>query len=65
MIRLGRGGGYYDKFFEAYKNEFKVLPFTIGVGFQCQLVDDNELIQLGLHDFPFEKHDFSLNELIV
>ncbi len=40
--RLGRGGGYYDSYLSAHPN----TP-TIGVGYQCQLVDA----------VPVEPHD--------
>ena len=39
--RMGRGKGYYDRFFKLQK------PYKIGVGFDFQL----------LEDVPIEKHD--------
>lgn len=64
LFRLGRGGGYYDKFFEAYVKEYKNLPYTIGVAFDCQIVDENELKLASLDVFPCEDHDFCLDELL-
>ena len=64
ILRLGRGGGYYDKFFEAYKNEFEKLPYTIAVCFECQIVTENDLTELNLSEFPSEDHDFSMDELL-
>lgn len=73
VLRLGRGGGYYDKFFEAYflkhwnklyDTEFDTLPYIIGVAFECQVVSENELERLGLKEFPYEKHDFCLDQLL-
>ena len=64
ILRLGRGGGYYDKFFEAYKNEFKSLPCIIAVCFECQIVCKDYLRELRLEEFPSEKHDFCMDELL-
>jgi len=54
--RMGRGGGYYDIFFEKYKQLWGELPYTIGVGFNCQLVEKELVV---------EEHDVPLNEIIV
>ena len=44
--RLGRGKGYYDRFFR------KQLPVKIGVGFDCQLVPRVPILK---HDIPMDK----------
>lgn len=48
--RMGRGGGYYDRFLKHYKHTFKV-----GVGYRFQLC---ELL-------PHDRHDTPLNQIIV
>lgn len=48
--RLGYGGGYYDRFFEAFTDSFRV-----GLLFGEQLVDD----------MPEESHDVTMDALIV
>lgn len=47
--RLGRGGGYYDRFLETKKNSYKV-----GVGFLCQCVED----------IPTEDFDIAMDRVI-
>ena len=47
--RLGRGGGYYDTFLSKHH------PHTIGVCFNCQIVDD----------IPVQNHDQKVQELIA
>lgn len=37
-IRMGRGGGYYDRFFESCTNN-KITPYKIGICFKCQICD--------------------------
>lgn len=37
--RLGRGAGYYDRAFAARRRE-SPPPLLVGIGFDCQLVDD-------------------------
>ncbi|XP_065218724.1 5-formyltetrahydrofolate cyclo-ligase isoform X2 [Planococcus citri] len=53
--RLGRGKGYYDKYLNDYfvKNN-KELPYTIGLAFSQQIVDE----------LPTTPEDFTLNEVI-
>lgn len=46
--RLGRGKGYYDRFFNKYK------PVKIGVCFDCQL----------LHSVPVARHDKSMDIVV-
>jgi len=48
-IRLGRGGGYYDRFFAKYKNIFKV-----GICYKEQV----------LEYLPTESHDIKLDRII-
>lgn len=38
--RLGRGKGYYDKFFEKCKNQLKSFPYLIGLAYNEQIVSD-------------------------
>jgi len=47
--RLGRGKGYYDRFFLKYK------PTNIGVGFDFQL----------MHSIPVTKHDIQMDKIIT
>jgi len=47
--RLGRGKGYYDRFFKKYK------PAKIGVAFDCQLLDA----------VPIAKHDIKMDKVIT
>ncbi len=47
--RLGRGKGYYDRFFKKYK------PLKIGVGFDFQLLDS----------VPVAKHDIKMDKIIT
>ncbi|HEY6914589.1 MAG TPA: 5-formyltetrahydrofolate cyclo-ligase [Paludibacter sp.] len=47
--RLGRGKGYYDRFFKKYK------PLKIGVGFDFQLK----------HSIPVAKHDIKMDMIIT
>jgi 5-formyltetrahydrofolate cyclo-ligase len=44
--RLGRGKGYYDRFFK------KHMPVKIGVGFDFQLIS---LVPVSKHDIPMDK----------
>jgi len=47
--RLGRGKGYYDRFFKKYK------PIKIGVGFDFQLKDS----------IPVARHDIKMDKIIT
>jgi 5-formyltetrahydrofolate cyclo-ligase len=47
--RLGRGKGYYDRFFKKFK------PFKIGVGFDFQM----------LQSIPTARHDIKMNLIIT
>ncbi|HET7732756.1 MAG TPA: 5-formyltetrahydrofolate cyclo-ligase [Paludibacter sp.] len=47
--RLGRGKGYYDRFFKKFK------PVKIGVGFDFQL----------MHSIPVAKHDIKMDKIIT
>jgi 5-formyltetrahydrofolate cyclo-ligase len=47
--RLGRGKGYYDRFFKKYK------PVKIGVGFDFQL----------MYSIPVVKHDIKMDKIIT
>ncbi len=48
--RLGRGGGYFDRFLGEAKKAYK-----IGLAFECQIVD---LV-------PREPHDVALDEILI
>jgi 5-formyltetrahydrofolate cyclo-ligase len=50
--RLGRGGGYYDR---ALGEIGKGGPLSVGVGFECQLVDE----------VPREPHDRTLGAVVT
>ena len=52
-FRLGRGKGYYDKFFESYKSNFP-LPYLIGLALQPSIVED----------IPVTENDVKLDEII-
>lgn len=54
-LRLGRGMGYYDRFFKKCKNELPRFPYTIGLAFYEQI----------LPDIPIEEHDFSLDLIVA
>lgn len=54
-IRLGRGGGFYDRFLSRYMNIYGTLPFTIGIGFDCQKVDE----------LFCEEHDVLIDDLVT
>ncbi|MDC7221849.1 MAG: 5-formyltetrahydrofolate cyclo-ligase [Spirochaetales bacterium] len=47
--RLGRGGGYYDRYLERERNSFSLA----GVAYPCQMVKD----------IPTEAHDILLNRV--
>ncbi len=49
--RLGQGGGWYDRVLP----HGAVLPLTIGIGFDCQIVES----------VPRETHDQTLNAIIT
>ena len=38
--RLGRGKGYYDRYFLKYESIFVKKPVTIGLAYECQLMDN-------------------------
>ncbi|MCR5696397.1 MAG: 5-formyltetrahydrofolate cyclo-ligase [Marinilabiliaceae bacterium] len=48
--RLGRGGGFYDRFFEQHSNIHK-----IGIAFNCQIVDS----------LPIDPHDVAMDEIVL
>ncbi len=52
--RLGRGKGYYDRFFSKVLEKAGRLPYSIGVCFPFQLVDS----------VPTDKHDFSVDMVV-
>ncbi|KAK6635193.1 hypothetical protein RUM44_000444 [Polyplax serrata] len=54
-LRLGRGKGYYDTFFHKCKKELKYFPYTMGLAFKEQIVQE----------IPTEPHDFTLNVIIT
>jgi 5-formyltetrahydrofolate cyclo-ligase len=47
--RMGRGKGYYDRFFKKYK------PVKIGVGFDFQL----------MHKIPVAQHDIKMDKIVT
>lgn len=57
--RLGRGAGFYDKYLTSHsewsKREGLVIPHTIAVGLQEQLLDN----------VPCEDHDVPLDRVII
>lgn len=50
--RLGYGAGFYDRLFGRYREEGRVLPFTIGFAFACQVVSR---VPMGPHDVPVDR----------
>lgn len=46
-LRLGQGGGYYDRWFSACEKEGKKMPFTVGVCYDFQIYSA----------LPVESHD--------
>jgi 5-formyltetrahydrofolate cyclo-ligase len=46
--RLGRGGGYYDRFFQGLYAKTEKTPLTLGIAFSCQIA---EKIPAGDADF--------------
>ena len=48
--RLGRGGGFYDRFFAQHRHIYK-----IGIAFACQIADE----------LPTDEHDVAMNTVIV
>uniref|UniRef100_A0AC34F787 5-formyltetrahydrofolate cyclo-ligase n=1 Tax=Panagrolaimus sp. ES5 TaxID=591445 RepID=A0AC34F787_9BILA len=53
--RLGKGMGYYDKFFESHQKQFGLLPKLVGLAFKQQI----------LEDLPIEKHDISMDLVVT
>ena len=53
--RLGKGKGYYDRFFNSHKQYFKMLPKLVGLAFKQQVVGD----------IPIEKHDIPVNIVVT
>ncbi len=49
LVRLGRGGGYYDRFLTGFRNSTKM-----GVAYRCQLVDN----------IPSDRHDQKMDIVI-
>lgn len=52
--RLGRGKGYYDRFFSKIQKKAGHVPYSIGVCFPFQLVDS----------VPTDKHDFAVDRVV-
>jgi 5-formyltetrahydrofolate cyclo-ligase len=48
--RLGRGGGFYDRFFELFPNIHK-----IGIAFDCQIVEN----------LPTDDYDIAMDEVVI
>lgn len=48
--RLGRGGGYYDRFLNSCKNN-GIYPYKIGIAFECQKVKS---IPIDSFDIPMD-----------
>lgn len=56
MRRLGRGKGFYDRWFSAHRRLMETGKIgTMGLGFSVQL----------LRAIPAEAHDFRLNRLVI
>ena len=53
--RLGRGGGFYDRYFEAYQNKFDKLPYLLGIGYKIQRCSN----------IPVDRFDVEMNEIIL
>jgi 5-formyltetrahydrofolate cyclo-ligase len=51
--RLGRGGGYYDRFLAQTANESRV---TVGVAYECQIMDER---------IPLEAHDARMDFVVT
>lgn len=49
--RLGRGKGYYDRFFARILSEVGTLPYLIGICFPFQKV---EVVPTDEHDYPMD-----------
>ena len=54
-LRIGRGKGYYDRFFAQFSADRR--PYAVGVGFSCQMTDDLSGVA--------EPHDFVLDKVLV
>lgn len=52
-VRLGYGGGYYDRFFSAFRERYK--PVAIGAAFSCQLASE----------LPSLPHDIRMDVLVT
>lgn len=52
-LRIGRGMGYYDTFYEKYRAQWGAFPYTIGLAFSVQMMDE----------IPCTELDVPLNEI--
>lgn len=59
--RLGRGGGYYDRFIQAYKDKARSNgwepPLLVGLAYKVQVLEGGQV--------PAEKHDALVDVLIT
>lgn len=60
--RLGRGGGYYDRFIEAYRDKARSRgwehPLLVGLAYKVQVVGEEKGV-------PAEQHDVAVDVLIT
>jgi len=61
--RLGRGGGYYDRFIEAYRDKARKKgwepPLLVGLAYKVQIVGEEE------GGVPADQHDVAVDVLIT
>lgn len=53
-LRLGRGRGYYDNYFQKYEEKFGKKPLLIGLAYSSQIVDD----------LPADEFDIKLDQVL-
>lgn len=53
--RLGRGKGYYDKYFGKYESAFNKKPILIGLGYSCQIMEN----------LPVDEYDVRLDHVLT
>lgn len=53
--RLGRGKGYYDKYFGKYESAFNKKPILVGLGYSCQIMEN----------LPVDEYDVRLDHVLT